>query len=74
MENTGSEIRFEVGFQLSGTPTPYKIFKDLGIPPVFAKFYRGFLLDRRFKVVINNTKSKSTKEGCGSPQGTVSSP
>jgi potassium voltage-gated channel Eag-related subfamily H protein 8 len=50
------------------------IMKSIKIPSCFGKFYFGFLRDRRFRVRYNNAVSKSSKEKCRSPQGTVSSP
>ena len=50
------------------------IMDDLGIPSCFGKFYKGFLNNRRFRVKFHGAISRSAKESCGSPQGTVSSP
>ena len=50
------------------------VFRQLCIPPVYARFYKGFLQDRRFKVRIGNHLSKSGKQEDGVPQGAVSSP
>ena len=44
------------------------------LPASCVKFYKGFLTDRRFKVKCKTDLSKSSRESCGSPQGTVSSP
>ena len=46
----------------------------LNLPASYVKFYKGFLNDRHFRVRVRNTLSKSAKESCGSPQGTISSP
>ena len=51
-----------------------QIMINLNLPQRYVKFYKGFLNDRRFKVKCNTSLSKSAKESCGSPQGTVSSP
>jgi hypothetical protein len=50
------------------------LFRELSIPPVYGRFYKGFLEDRIFRVRCGHTYSKWKKESCGSPQGTVSSP
>jgi hypothetical protein len=50
------------------------IFMELDIPPVFARFYRGFLTNRSFYVRCGDARSKRAKESCGVPQGAVSSP
>ena len=49
-------------------------FRQLAIPPVYARFYKGFLADRRFKVRWNGSLSKSGRQESGVPQGAVSSP
>ena len=50
------------------------IFRKLAIPPVYARFYRGFLRQRLFRVRCGTTLSKYAHEHCGVPQGAVSSP
>ena len=50
------------------------IMNNIGIPSCFGKFYKGFLNDRRFRVKFGGAISKTARESCGSPQGTVSSP
>ena len=50
------------------------VFRDIGVPPVYAQFYRGFLRDRIFQVAWNGSFSRWAKESCGCPQGAVSSP
>ena len=50
------------------------IMDDVGIPPCFGRFYRGFLQNRRFRVRVGNAVSHLVREANGSPQGTVSSP
>jgi hypothetical protein len=50
------------------------LFQELHIPPIYARFYKAFLLDCIFWVQYGNTKSRWAKESCGTPQGTVSSP
>lgn len=50
------------------------VFHDLGIPPVYGRFYKGFLRDRIFQVSWNGSFSHWAKESCGCPQGAVSSP
>jgi hypothetical protein len=47
---------------------------ELGIPSCFGLFYRGFLTDRCFRQQFGNAASKSARESCRSPQGTVLSP
>ena len=51
-----------------------KIFADLHIPPVYARFYRSFLHNRIFQVHYRGIQTSWAKESCGTPQGTVSSP
>ena len=51
-----------------------KIFTDLHIPPVYARFYRSFLHNRIFQVHYRGIQTTWAKESCGTPQGTVSSP
>ena len=50
------------------------IFCELDIPPVYARFYKGFLTDQIFRVRIGNVLSRWAKESAGVPQGSVSSP
>jgi len=50
------------------------LFQEFSIPPVYGRFYKGFLQNCIFKVRCGNIFSKWKKESCGSPQGTVSSP
>jgi len=50
------------------------LFRQLGLPPIFARFYHGFLHDRCFRVRYNQQFSRWAHEFCGCPQGAVSSP
>jgi hypothetical protein len=50
------------------------LFRELHIPPIYARFYKAFLSNRIFRVRYGNAKSHWAKESCGTPQGTVSSP
>ena len=50
------------------------LFHQLGLPPIYTRFYHGFLHDRCFRVRYNQQLSKWAHEFCGCPQGAVSSP
>jgi hypothetical protein len=50
------------------------IIRELSIPPVYGRFYKGFLDDRIFQICCRNDYSKWKKESGGTPQGTVSLP
>ena len=55
-------------------PKLFEIFRELGIPPTLAKFYKGFLSGRTFRVRVGTTLSSSCTQTCGVPQGTCSGP
>ena len=48
--------------------------RELGIPPVYARFFKAFLRGRSFRVRFGRALSRWAKEKCGVPQGAVSSP
>ena len=49
----------------------FGIFRDLGLPPALAQFYKGFFTGRNFRVRVGTTLNSAT---CGVPQGTCSGP
>jgi len=46
----------------------------LGIPPYLVKWYRGFLIDRRYRVKYGSSVSKVARFPLGVPQGSISGP
>ena len=46
----------------------------LGIPPYLVKWYRGFLIDRRYRVKYGSDVSKVARFPLGVPQGSISVP
>jgi len=55
-------------------PRLFEIFRELGLPPHLARFYKGFLSSRIFRVRVGTTLSSSCTQTCGVPQGTCSGP
>ena len=49
-------------------------FEVLGIDPCFARWYRSFLTDRRYRVRFGSKHSRWCRFGMGVPQGSVSGP
>ena len=46
----------------------------LGIPPYLVKWYRGFLIDRRYRVKYGSSVSKVARFHLSVPQGSISGP
>jgi hypothetical protein len=49
-------------------------FKSMGIPPVFARWFRSFLADRRYSVRYGSATTGYVRFARGVPQGSVSGP
>ena len=50
------------------------VFNRLGIPSCYAKWFLGFLSDRRYRVRYGDVKSRLVRFATGVPQGSVSGP
>ena len=67
-------LDFEKAFDRVDPWIMLKIMHDMGLPTYLLRWYRGFLMDRRYCVCVGTSYSKVVRFALGVPQGSISGP